>query len=153
MEVYAPHKPAHKSDEFWYYPKEAILFYENEGQPSPTSLAAKHSERGRWEHRELRRGRREHFQPHGIKFKDGILTPNQRDRNATNAELVIRLWHETALTATDEETRRNQLLLVPKFLALFLEAKRTRMYEAEALTQAFILMQTRALTDRNNAVN
>ena len=153
MEVHPPHRPAHESDEFWYYPKEAVLLYENEGKPSPTSLSAKHSEQGRREHREARKGQREHVQPHGIKFRDGLLTPNQRDRSAANAEFVVRMCHELGLTPVDEESPRNRLLPLPKFLALFLEANRTCIYEAESVTQAVILMQTRALTDRNHAAN
>lgn len=153
MEVSAPHRPAHKSDEFWYYPKEALLLYENKGQPRPNYLESAHSDRGKWEHRQTQQGQGEHTAPHGIKFRDGLLTPSQRDRNAANAELVIRMCCELGLTPMDEESRRHQLLPVPKFLALFLEAKRTYMYKAESLTQALILMQTQALNNKKNVAN
>jgi len=148
MKIHPPHCPLHASHEFWYYPKEAILFYENEGQPRPTALSAKHSERSRRQHRRVRPTRWEHIEPHGITFKDVLLTPNQRDRNAANTELVIRICIQLGITSPDEDNRRDRLLPVPKFLALFLEAKRTCMHEEQSVTQALILIQTQVLTSR-----
>ena len=137
MNVHPPHRPVHESEVFWYYPEEAVLLYENFGEAHPNYLEAKHSERGEWGHSD----------PHGIRFKDAVLRPIQQEMNAANVELVVRLCHESGLTPKVEETRRAPFLPVPKFLALFLGAKRTCMYKAETLTQAMILIQTHTLSN------
>ena len=155
MKISPPHRPVHESDEFWYYPQEAVLLYENRGTPRPNSLEAEHSPRGRQEHRDAGPPRGEHWDPHGIEFKGCSLTPDQQERNATNAEFVVRMCHELGLVSqgleptNEREGRRDRLLPVPKFLALFLENSRTRMYEPESVTQAVILMQTRGLIGKN----
>ena len=146
MEIFRPHQPAHKSDEFWYYPEEAVLLYENQGNPRPTSLEAKHSDRGRQEHYLERRDAYVHSRPHGLDFRDNLLKPQQRRKNAANTELVIHLCIELGLAPTREPSqRKTPLLSVPKFLAMFLEANRAYMHKTESLTQAIVLMQTKAL--------
>ena len=152
MNVHPPHRPVHESEDFWYYPKEAVLLYENEGEPRPHNLEAKHTERGRREHSNA--GMRwEHLEPHGIMFKDAVLRTVQEKMNAANVELLVRLCYELGLTSKVEETRRTAFLQVPKFLALFLEAKRTCMHKEGTLTQAIMLIQTQALIVRINATH
>ena len=100
MNVQPPHRPVHESEDFWYYPKEAILLFENEGKPHPNYLEAKHTERDRWGHSD----------PHGIRFKDALLRPSQQEMNAANVELLIRLCHETDLTQKVTEPRGTTFL-------------------------------------------
>ena len=152
MDVHPPHRPVHESENFWYYPKETVLLYENEGEPRPNHLEAKHSEQGRREHSNARM-RWDHLEPHGIRFKDAVLRTAQQEMNAANVELVVRLCYELGLTPKVEETRRTPFLPVPKFLALFLEAKRTCMHKEGSLTQAMILIQTQVLSARINATH
>ena len=152
MNVYPPHRPVHESEDFWYYPKEAVLLYENEGEPRPHNLEAKHSEQGRREHGNARMPW-DHLEPHGVRFKDAVLQTVQQEMNAANVELVVRLCYELGLTRKVEETQRTTFLLAPKFLAFFLEAKRTCMHKEGSLTQALILIQTKALSVQINATH
>ena len=152
MNVHPPHRPVHESEEFWYYAKESVLLYENKGEPRPHNLEAKHSERGLREHSNAGRSS-EHLEPHGIRFTDDVLRTAQQEMNAVNVELVVRLCYELGLTPKVEETWRTTFLPVPKFLALFLEAKRTCMHKEGSLTQALILIQTQALSVRINATH
>lgn len=154
MEIYRPHHPTYKSDEFWYDHKEAVLLYENKGEPLRYRLEAVHPERGELQYHRERGNQFTHHSPHGLEFKDSLLTPQQRTKNAANAELIIRLCDELGL-APQHETglRHNSFLPVPKFLAIFLEANRTEMHKAENLNQAISLMQTRALVNRAKATN
>lgn len=157
MRISPPHRPAHESDEFWYYPKKAVLLYENRGDPRPNYLEAKHSPRGWREHRDAGERRPEHWYPHGIKFKSCRLTRDQEERNAVNAEFVVRMCLELDLVSHRSEPnaggegREDRLLPVPKFLALFLETNRVRVHEAESITQAILLLQARALTEKSHA--
>ena len=153
MNVHPPHRPVHESEDFWYYPKEAVLLYENKGELRLHYLEARHTERSIQDHYQVRRPWFAHSDPHGIRFKDAALRPIQQEMNAANVELVVRLCYELGLPPRVEETRQTPFLPVPKFLALFLEAKRAHLYKSETLTQAMILIQTHALSNRANATH
>ena len=154
MDVYRPHRPAHQSDKFWYHPKEAILLYENEGEPFLNRLEAKHSQQDREAHYRERPNSYVHHLPHGLTFTDYLLTPHQRAKNAANAELLIRLCNELGLAPPHEPAQsHNALLPVPKFLAMFLDVNRNRMHKPEYLNQAIALMQTQALVTKTNAAD
>ena len=154
MEVHRPHRPAHRSDEFWYYPKEAVLFFENRGTPLLYRLEAQHSQQDREAHHRETQNAFEHHSPHGLTFADKLLPPHQRAKNAAHTELLIRLCIELGFgPAHEPDPSQNALLPVPKFLAMFLEANRTQMHKAEYQHQAIALMHTQALVSNDNAAD
>ena len=154
MDVYRPHRPAHRSDEFWYYPKESVLLFENRGQPFLYRLEAEHAQQDREAHYRASRNVVEHYSPHGLSFADRLLPPHQRAKNAANTELLIRLCIELGFGPPHEpDPSQNALLPVPKFLAMFLEANRTQMHKAEYQHQAIALMHTQALGSNGNAAD
>ena len=146
MEIYRPHQPAHQSHKFWYHPKQAVLLYENRGEPFLNRLEADHCRQGIQAHYREGPNAHPHHLPHGLTFTDNFLTPQQRSKNAANTELLIRLCNELGLAPPHEpDQSQNALLPVPKFLAMFLEANRTQMHKTDHLNQATALMQTQAL--------
>ena len=151
MQLHPPHGPVHEPTEFWYDTKEAALLYEVTLSQYPVQAIADHTaaqEKGRlpphFQHNH------EHYQPHGITFRDASIPATLRAANMANTELIIRLWcqAESNEQPSNRGSARLPLLPVPKALAIFLEARKTAMYKEESVTQALMLLQAH-LTGRH----
>lgn len=145
MPLCPPHGPVHEPTEFWYDTEEAALLYEVTLSQNRREAFADHTlarEKGRIPSRF--HSDHDHYQPHGITFRDDSIPATLRTANEANTELIIRLWCQAESNEQPSNsgfTRLLPLLPVPKALAIFLEAKRTVMHKGESVTQALILLQ------------
>ena len=80
MEVYRPYRPAHQSTEFWYYHKGGVLLFGNRGKPLLYGLEAEHSQQDREAHYREGQNAVEQHSPHGLTFKDKLLTALSTDQ-------------------------------------------------------------------------